>query len=217
VRSSSTKQSRETLAFISTNSSDLESYGARRSLEGVKNRAEQLGYNVEVYFIEKMKNNFARLGSVLYARGIKGVLFQPMHANAQLKNFPWDHFASAALSAPLPGVPIHTARHHHFHSMLVAHEKILSVGIERVGFFIWDEGAAWTNHEFEAAYGYAQQQLPAKQRVPILKIKTWPPPDCPRLMPCSASGSRNITFRQLSPFVVYIRNCDGWAMTLPEI
>jgi LacI family transcriptional regulator len=178
VRSgTSSSVAREQLAFISTNPSDLASYGVRRSLEGVKNRAAFLGYDVEVFFIEKLKNNFARLGSVLYAQGIKGVLFQPMHASEDLPHFPWEHFACAALCAPLPGIPIHTARHHHFNSMLTAHEKILATGLKRIGFFIWDEGALWTNHEFEAAYAYAQSQLPVKQRIPLLKIKTWPPPD----------------------------------------
>jgi LacI family transcriptional regulator len=178
IKTGSTKATQEKLAFISTTHDDFAtSYVTRCMYEGVRNRATSLGYDLETFFVEDFKNNYSRLSTVLYARGVKGVLFQPMHASPELESFAWDHFACVALGAPLPGIPMHTARHHHFHAMLLAHEKILKAGIERIGFFIWEEGAAWTNHEFEAAYAYAQQQLPVKSRVPLLKVSAWPPPD----------------------------------------
>jgi LacI family transcriptional regulator len=117
IKTGSTKSTHEKLAFISTTHEIFAtSYVTQCMFEGAKSRATDLGYDLETFFIEELKNNYSRLSTVLYARGVRGVIFQPMHASPELEHFAWDRFACVALGAPLPGIPMHTARHHHFHA-----------------------------------------------------------------------------------------------------
>jgi LacI family transcriptional regulator len=170
VKASRPHSYQESFAFIAMNAGILESYGMKRLFQGACAQAERFGYKVEVFFLDDLESNMRRLSSVLIARGIRGVMFQPLFDSTPLQEFEWKKFASVSLGAPLPQFSIHCARPSHNNMMTMAMQKVIGAGYQRVGFFITEDASYWTNHEWESAFLFQQLHFPPTQRIPILKL-----------------------------------------------
>jgi LacI family transcriptional regulator len=171
IKASRPQSYQESFAFVAMNAAILKTYGMKRLFQGACDQANRFGYNVEVFFLDDFQSNLRRLSSILSARGIRGVMFQPLFDSTSLQEFAWGKFASVSLGAPLPQFSIHCARPSHYQMMILAMDKIIQAGYERVGFFITEDASYWTNHEWESAFVFKQLHFPVVQRIPILKLQ----------------------------------------------
>jgi LacI family transcriptional regulator len=74
----------------------------------VRRVAGRLGYNANFYFHEA-GDNAARLGEILYLRGVEAVLVGPVYYPRLLEEFPWHRFSLAACEAGHFSPPCHLA------------------------------------------------------------------------------------------------------------
>jgi LacI family transcriptional regulator len=99
---------------------------------GARQRAEQLGYNLEEFYLEESGINARRLADILRARGITGVVFSPvMHETTVRLDFTWEDFSCAVIGHTQWHPELHHAGHHHYHAMRCTLEELAALGYKR--------------------------------------------------------------------------------------
>lgn len=129
----------------------------RRCHEGAAARAAGAGYQLEHFWLGEADGHAARLGDILYARGIVGVLIAPLPEPAAL-DLQWSRFAAAAVAYTLTEPRLHRAADNHCASARVAVARLHATGRRRIGLALgasyerrvhglWSAGYLWQTHE----------------------------------------------------------------------
>jgi len=103
-------------------------------LDGSRNRAAQLGYTLENFYTEPGLSEARRLGRILHARNIRGVILAPVLRPGGKSLLPLEGLACAALGHSLHQPDIHRVINNYGQSMLLAWSKLLARGYRRPGF-----------------------------------------------------------------------------------
>ena len=116
---------------------------------GAQRRASALGYRLEEFWLREPGMSEPRLSAVLQTRGIQGLIIAPLPNGMHHLNLEWGRFAAVAIGFSLHEPQLHRVAHDHFHSMLVALDRIRRLGYRRVGLVMrqrHDErvGGHWT-------------------------------------------------------------------------
>jgi LacI family transcriptional regulator len=105
--------------------------------QGVKRRADELGYGIDEFWIPERGMGWRRLNRALTARGIRGVVLGPLlkvnHGRCALD---WEKFATAVIGEALWKPRIDRVRHHHFLAMLIMLRELRRLGFKRPGFAV---------------------------------------------------------------------------------
>ena len=104
--------------------------------EGAKRRADELGYRIELHWQGEVGGNNKRLGNILYARGIPGLVLAPLPANAIKIDLDWSRFATVAIGHTFREFNPHRASNHQFHSIRLAMDKLVATGVKRIGLVV---------------------------------------------------------------------------------
>ncbi|MDO8544444.1 MAG: LacI family DNA-binding transcriptional regulator [Opitutaceae bacterium] len=120
IRSGRQPRSREKIAFvwIEAQPTELNVPFNRQTIAGARQRAEQLGYELEEFWLSEPGMTSRRLSDILKARGVTGVVFSgcDRQTGVQLE-MDWGAHAAAVIGNA-PWTPeLHRAAHHHFLSM----------------------------------------------------------------------------------------------------
>lgn len=99
---------------------------------GAKERAEELGYRLEPHWQGEVEGNSRRLGDILYARGIPGVILAPMPAGAPRIAIDWSRFATVAIGQTFREFQPHRVSNHQYHSIRLAMDKLVARGLRRI-------------------------------------------------------------------------------------
>lgn len=167
----SSKGYRATLALINANS-DKQAFTRHPTIPeyvtGVRDRAELLGYRLDVFWLYDPEMKADRLRAILLARGIKGVLIVGLMDDA---TFP-QKLIPVAESLPSvvtgvrthgPTLPYACADHHGL--TLQAVENALRLGYRRPGLVLDKRIDDLVEGRFSAGYLYGQLQLPVRNRL----------------------------------------------------
>lgn len=133
----------------------------RRCHEGAAARAAGAGYQLEHFWLGDADGHAARLGDILYARGIAGVLIAPLPEPATLE-LQWPRFAATAVAYTLKEPRLHRAADNHCAAARVAVARLHAVGRRRIALALganydrrvhglWSAGYLWQTHEEGAA------------------------------------------------------------------
>lgn len=141
VRSGRSTKDRETVAFIFNEAESLENlladperYIYQSYLRGARERAEQLGYRIDVFNLGDTPA--ARLEKILHNRGIRGVILSPWNQRRPAPCFDWSRLACVLIGSSERLPPLHRTISHHFHTAAVAIEKLHADGLRRIGLAI---------------------------------------------------------------------------------
>jgi len=100
---------------------------------GACHRAEQLGYQIEEFWLREPGMTERRISQILGARNIQGLLFvaQPRaHAHFRLD---WGRFSTVTFSHTLTEPRFNVVTNHHFRSMQTIMRRLKQLGYRRVG------------------------------------------------------------------------------------
>lgn len=149
---------------------------------GAERRAEELGYRVELHWQGEVEGNSRRLGDILYARGIPGVVIAPLPAGAPKIEIDWSHFATVAIGHTFREFQPHRVSNHQFHSVRLAVDKLVERGLRRIGLVmprmdddkvenIWAGGfiAAQLGHGLPAIAPFTTASFNAQTVVPWIR------------------------------------------------
>lgn len=116
--------------------------------KGAVERAKELGYEVEEFWLREKGMTFAKLRRIFKARNIQGVLMAPQPAANIEIDFDFAGLSAVSLSYSLKRPALHVIGNHHFRSMRLMLTHLEELGFRRIGLVVgrdWDEkvGLSW--------------------------------------------------------------------------
>jgi LacI family transcriptional regulator len=135
---------------------------------GACRRAQELGYNIEVYHVFVEGLSPARLRQVLIARSQWGLLFPPAAESAMRFAFDMEGLTGVAIGTSLREPLVHRVAHNHYQGCALACRKLREKGFKRIGFVISPWHDARTDRRWRAGYLVEQQEWPLAERLPPL-------------------------------------------------
>ena len=139
----------------------------RRSAE---QRAAELGYGTEEFWLHEPGRTPRRLAQILVARGIRGLLVGSTGRHGSVVAFPWEKFAAVTVGYSVESPALHRVVTHHYRNTRLALRKADEAGYVRIGFVASREGEAAMENLHLAAFLAYQQELAKTKRVPPLFI-----------------------------------------------
>lgn len=136
---------------------------------GARERASELGYRLENFWLHEPGMTGRRLAQMFRARGIQGILIGPIENQARPLSFPWKDFTLAAIAYSLHEPDLHRACHAHFRGMYRCMDELIGRGFRRIGYVSSLDFEHRVNSLWGAAYYLQQHRLePADRLEPLL-------------------------------------------------
>ncbi len=118
-----------------------------------RQRAEELGYRLEVFGLDDLRMSIRRFERVLIARGIRGMLLGSLQPDAPLySQLDWSKFAAITLGYARVRPALPRSVTDHFIGMQIALQQLRLRGYKRIGFYTDAVVDEWTNHRWSGAF-----------------------------------------------------------------
>jgi LacI family transcriptional regulator len=147
---------------------------------GALAKAQELGYNLEHFWLREPGLTHGRLNRILYARGITGVIIASHVREIDVElQFDWKHLSGVKIDY-FPHKPeLHNVTNNQCDVIRLAMQKLIVAGYRRIGFVMdrgWDHSV---DHLWTAGFLCEQQNLAQKDRIPVhlfpspLPVERW--------------------------------------------
>ena len=141
--------------------------------EGARQRADELGYTLEEWWLRRPGMTERRFCDILNTRDIHGLIVAPLPTGVAALQFEWPRFAAATISHSLTAPELNRAGNDHFAAINTAIHELTALGYHRIGLAIPEECDGRAQQQWTAAMLLYQQHLRTSERVPTL-FKTSP-------------------------------------------
>jgi DNA-binding LacI/PurR family transcriptional regulator len=132
---------------------------------GALERADWLGYNVEMFWIGKQNMTGKRVSQILTTRNILGVIVGPMPAVTASLNLDWENFTSVRIGHSYRDSRLTNVISDQYQNTQKAFEKVYMDGFRRIGFACPREVEARVGNNFSG--GYLSSSFRQFGKVPI--------------------------------------------------
>lgn len=173
VRGRRTRHSRAVLAVVRDDTPEDELHDAAyqyMSIEDIRARADKHGYDVTEFWLGRNGLGPARLGQILAARGIEGMLISPQSSRYFSAELDYTGFASATFGYGLISPQLDRASTNMMHGILMAARELEARGYRRIGVAVTQWVDARADHTYSGAVLHYQQGLAKARRVPLLLL-----------------------------------------------
>lgn len=140
----------------------------REYYEGARDRAIELGYKLEKFWLGDVDWKGGRLSTVLRSRSIRGVLFAPFPKITERIDLEWDNFAVVTFGYSLRKPLCHRVTNDQFRAMLCLLKRMDEGGFRRIGLVLEAMGNYRTGSNFTSGMITYQLHVPPENRIPIL-------------------------------------------------
>ncbi len=134
-------------------------------LEGVRERALQLGYRLEEMWLHEPGMSMAHINRILYQRGIEGAIVTLPARHVRLD---WDHLAGVSLGGTLLAPRLHRVDGDIYYNLLLTLKMLKRFGYRRIGICLTEYIDRSTTRSCRAATYYFQSTIPKLEKVPAL-------------------------------------------------
>jgi len=132
---------------------------------GAVNRAGELGYNLEHFWMAEPRMTPKRFSSILMARGIHGLIVGRLPPGLNSLELEWDQFSCVAVGMTLKSPFLHHVTENHFDTAWQAMQQCLDRGYRRIGFVFSDANdSPRVGDRWLAAYLLKQQECAPEDR-----------------------------------------------------
>jgi LacI family transcriptional regulator len=160
-----------TVAFVTMANPPAGDSPDSQAIGGARNRAKELGYGFEQFRLENY-SNAARLGSVLFHRGIRGVVVGQVSQADFCGQFPWGQFSAVGCNVGPFRPPISVVVPDDAHAMIQAWRRAADHGHRLIGVALAEEGRPMREFDRICAALHCQSDLPpGEPRVPVLRLQ----------------------------------------------
>lgn len=153
----------------------IDNWSVRGSLRGIKvfdeyflgarDRARELGYKLEEFWLHAPGITPARTADILRARNIQGLIVAPQEHDNTRFDLDFSHFAAVALGYSMRPALLPIVTNHQVQSTTLLVEKLAGMGYKRIGLYLHPEWDRKVNHGYVAGFTTAQQSLAPKNRL----------------------------------------------------
>ncbi len=164
-------------------------------LEGARDRALQLGYRLEEFWVHQPGLTLRRLSQILYQRGIEGAIVTPPARHLRLN---WNHLAGVALGGALLAPRLHRVGSDDNFNLLLVLKMLKRSGYRRIGICLMTFADRVSHHIFRAVANDYLAQTCREDRIPSLfyahedaeaqkKLALWLRRNRPEVIVCSSN------------------------------
>lgn len=132
----------------------------RRIREGALERAVELGYQGQEFWLHQDGMTAERFSEMLHTRGIQGLLLGPRADETPPPDLRWEYFSAVSLSVPSQTLPLHGVCNDHYFSSWCAVRECHRLGYHRPGLVLRRADRDYFQGRWEAGFFSAQQSLP---------------------------------------------------------
>jgi DNA-binding LacI/PurR family transcriptional regulator len=164
-----TQQYLGTLAFVTPFDESSDWWGTPtlyRQWEGARTRAESLGFNVTEFRIIGNGMTGRRVGEILHARGISGILLGAFPCEPSEIALPWDEFATVPIGHLIRSPHLDCVISDHTEAVITAGRELAKRGFRRVGLAIEEYQDHITNGRWTVGFAGMSAAVPELERVP---------------------------------------------------
>ena len=137
-------------------------------LRGAQERAQELGYNIEVHRVANDDISPARLRQILITRSQWAVIFPPAPESGMRYPIDMVGLTGVTIGASLHEPVMHRVSHNYYRSGKLACQKLREKAFRRIGLVLSPWADERTESKWRAAYLVEQQQWPVAERLPPL-------------------------------------------------
>ncbi len=136
---------------------------------GASEKAAELGYQLEHFWLGEPGLTQRRLDRILYARGIKALILASQRREVEGPlDFDWSRLSAVKIDVSPIRQPLHVVTNDQRSIIMLAMRHAVAAGYRRIGLVMprwWDDHV---NLAWSSGYLAFQQKLPARDRLPIL-------------------------------------------------
>lgn len=124
----------------------------RQYLQGARARATELGFKLDLFTYGAGQMTTQRLDSILYARGVVGVIVAPLFEPGKALEIDWQRYAVTALGYSMRSPGLHRVVNHQFQSITAALDRLSALGYRRPGLALNKPDDERVFHNWVAGY-----------------------------------------------------------------
>jgi len=135
--------------------------------QGAQARCKALGFRADMLWLKEPGMTQRRMNSILYTRGIRGVLIPPLPTGRGHLTLEWNKFSSVVMDDVMKP-DLHRVTADQFGNAQTAFRQLRKLGYRRIGFIesrFLDEKV---DHAYSAAFYWHNAQMKASERLPPL-------------------------------------------------
>jgi LacI family transcriptional regulator len=137
-------------------------------LKGAKTRAQELGFNLDIFYYGGKHYRSKFLNNVLVTRNIRGIILAGFYTHFTDIELDWDFFSIVKIEAIPFQVKAHTIENNQFQVVRRGFQEMRKLGFKRIGLCVAEHDEKHTQNLFSAGYYVEQAAIPEEDRVPIL-------------------------------------------------
>ena len=100
---------------------------------GMKQRAEELGYKIEYMTLDTPNMTAKRMSHILESRSIKGIINLPLKEGRKLPNIQWENFFTVSIGLTIEEPSFHSVAVDHFQAITQCYHKLKERGVQKIG------------------------------------------------------------------------------------
>lgn len=139
-------------------------------ISGAAQRAEQLGYRLEEFWLDDLVWSGGRLSTVLFHRNVPGLIIAPLPAAVGHLRLAWEKFSVVAIGYSIARPQLHRVTTDRYQAMLLAVRELRRRGYRRIGLALDANQDARVHHQWVAAFLWEQMHSRPGDRVPLLVL-----------------------------------------------
>lgn len=154
---------------------------------GMEIRSKQLGYLLAEFSLCEQDMSPERLSSILYARGIEGVILCPfLHSTSRLA-LRWERFVGIALGHSVVWPELHRVMPSYYDNMLLVLRELKERGYRRIALAL-SSSVRVRMDSYVAAYSLYERMLTDSERIPLFceNLASIADSRCPSVVPSDA-------------------------------
>jgi len=188
IRSTRPAENKACIALLSSTpagAADSTSITERKYMEGVIERARLYGYRVEEFGIQDQGMTPERVGSILWSRGIEGVILRPLQyglsgGKSRTIRFDFERFASVAISETIVTPDLDRSLHDQYTAMIIAITELTRLNYQNIGLVLAEDLHLRVNGRWTAAFLQYFYSPHAKHATPPLILDGFRPKEFSR-------------------------------------
>ena len=136
--------------------------------QGASERLSENGFRLEHFWLDP-KSTPARLSSILWNRGITGMILAPVPNNRPRASMDWEKFSAVTIGRSIHSPDLDRVDSAHYDAITVALRKCRELGYERIGLAIDEVSLARFDQRFLASYLVTVPQQKSKAPLEVFR------------------------------------------------
>ena len=150
---------------------------ARLIRQGAIDRARELGFKTEDFWLHERNMRIERMVQILETRGIRGIVVLPVESLRDVFMLPQEEFMGVATCSVAAKLGFNQVHPHFYQAMHLGISSLSAKGFKRIGFCVTEAEDEQSNHLYNCYLIWHQQGIPVEDQIPPLLKESITPKD----------------------------------------